>query len=352
MKIGIIAPPWITVPPRDYGGIESVIYDLAEGLTELGEEVVLFAQKGSNASCKMYSYLNKPGDFGLHAGEREKRFVAELSSKYAYAMAGYEKVDIIHDHTLSLPGVDVPTVHTLHGPANLPTIKRCAEISLNPKNHFVTISRRQQEIYKSFKHRVNFIGTVHNSINVHKIPWSREKDNFYFFAGRANWEKGLDLAVRVAGKSRLNLVMAIKMSEQFEKDFFAKEVKPWINNFPKDLLFKIHEDLDKDNLYDFYQRAKCTLFTSQWEEPFGLVMIESLASGTPVIGLRRGAVPEVIKHGKTGFLVDNEEDMSRAVKKIEEIDPVECRNYAEKYFSRERLAKDYLSIYRKVLDKA
>jgi glycosyltransferase involved in cell wall biosynthesis len=349
MKIAVIAPPWIPIPPSNYGGIESVIYDLVEGLTEMGEEVILFAQQGSKVSCRLYPYLDKPRDFGLNSPGKEKRFVAELSSKYAYAMAGYEKADIIHDHTLAIPGVNVPIV-SLHGPANEATVKRCEEISKNPHNFFVTISNRQKENYEVYKRKINFLSTVYNSIDVKKVGWRDKKEDFCFFAGRANWEKGVDLAVRVASRARAGLIMAIKMAEDFEKEFFRKEVKPWIDSYPKNLLFGIHHDLNKESIFEFYQRARYTLFTSQWEEPFGLVMIESMACGTPVIGLRRGSVPEVIVDGKTGFLADSEEDMAEATKKIGTINPMDCRLHVEKNFSRERMCRNYLEAYIKIQD--
>ena len=133
--------------------------------------------------------------------------------------------------------------------------------------------------------------------------------------GRVNWEKGLETAIRVAGKAKINLIMAVKISGGFEKKFFRKEIKPLIDQHPKNMLLTFHEDLPRKMIWDLYKRAKCTLFTSQWEEPFGLVMIESMACGTPVIGLRRGAVPGVIVDGKIGFVVDTEDEMVRAIKK-------------------------------------
>jgi glycosyltransferase involved in cell wall biosynthesis len=139
MKIAVIAPPWITIPPPKYGGIELVVYNLVEGLKALDEDVILFAPKGSEVTCDLITYLESPDSFGLSAPEREKRFVAELSSKYAYALAGYKNVDIIHDHTLAMSQVEIPTVHTLHGPANEGSVLRCVELSKDLKNHFVSI---------------------------------------------------------------------------------------------------------------------------------------------------------------------------------------------------------------------
>jgi len=351
MKVAVIAPPWIPVPPHKYGGIELVVYNLVEGLTELGIEVVLFAPKASKVSCQVIPYLKKQHSFGLHSPGKQKAYVAELGTKYAYAMAGYEKVDIIHDHTLAQSQVNIPTVHTLHGPANEATVMRCVELSEDPKNHFVAISNRQKELHLILNSKINFMETVYNAVDINAIQASSKKEDFFLFVGRSNWEKGLDMAIRVVSRARIGLVMAIKMSEDFEKEFFKKEIQPWIDKYPKNLLFKIHEDLNKPMLFDLYRRAKCTLFTSQWEEPFGLVMIESMACGTPVIALRRGAAPEVIVDGKTGFIVDTEEEVVEATKKIDQINPQDCRRHVEENFSREKMAKDYLAIYEKILSK-
>jgi glycosyltransferase involved in cell wall biosynthesis len=266
-------------------------------------------------------------------------------------MAGYEKVDIIHDHTLSRTTIDIPIVNTLHGPANPVTVKRCVELSENSKNNFVSISNRQKELHLLLNRNINFVATVYNSVNVNRIDWSGNKEEYFLFVGRANWEKGLDLAVRVASKANVGLVMAIKMNEDFEKQFFKKEIEPWIKSYPKNLLFKFYGEISRDIKFNLYKRAKCTLFTSQWEEPFGLVMIESMAAGTPVIALRRGAAPEVIADGKTGFVVDTEEEMIEATKLVDKIKPEDCRKHVEKNFSREKMARDYLEVYEKVLAK-
>ena len=354
MKIAIIAPPWIPVPPPRYGGTELVVHNLTEGLAALGHEVFLFAPKDSSVSCRVFPYLEQSEFYcGLDSPLREKVSVGELASKYAYAMAAYKKADIIHNHVLSQSpvNIDIPIVHTLHGPANEATIKKCVELSKFSNHHFVTISNKQKKNYATISSRVNFIGTVHNSIDVKSIKWNAKKEDFFLFVGRVNWEKGLEMAIRVASKANINLVMAVKMSEEFEKEFYRAEIKPLIDQYPKGLLLKLHEDLPREMILDLYRRAKCTLFTSQWEEPFGLVMIESMACGTPVIGLRRGAVPEVIVDGKTGFVVDNEDEMIQAIKGIDKIKPEDCRRHIKENYSREKMAENYVSLYEKILSK-
>lgn len=352
MKIAVIAPPWIPIPPPRYGGIELVVYNLVEGLKALGENVTLFAPKESVVTCRLMSYMDSKFYFGLDSSQRIKAFVGELAGKYALSMAGYEKVDIIHDHMLSTPiAADIPVVHTLHGPANEATVKRCAELSEDKRNSFVAISNRQKELYLTLNDKINFASTVYNCVNVKALEWKKKKEDFFLFVGRVNWEKGLDLAIRVANKAGINLVMVVKMTEDFEKEFFRKEILPWIDKYPQHLFFQFHKEIPRPMVFDLMRRAKCTLFTSQWEEPFGLVMIESMACGTPVIALRRGAAPEVIIEGKTGFLVNDEDEMVKATKIIDKIKPNVCRRYIEKNFSREKMALDYLAVYKKILSK-
>ncbi len=351
MKIGVIAPPWIQIPPPKYGGIELVIYNLVEGLHALGHEVILFAPRDSKVSCRLMPYMEGDQRCGLNSSIESKVFVGELANKYAFSMAAYEGVDIIHCHTLQTPNVDVPTVFTLHGPANESTVETCSELSKNPKNSFVTISDRQKVLHLALNENINFVGTIHNCVNIKGLEWKKEKEDFFLFVGRVNWEKGLDLAIRVANKAGVNLVMAVKMTEAFEKEFFRKEILPWIDKYPEHLFFQFHKEIPRHMIFDLIRRAKCVLFTSQWEEPFGLVMIESMACGTPVIALRRGAAPEVIIEGQNGFLCDSEDEMIAATKKVDVINPKDCRKHVEKYFSREKMTKDYVKVYKKILSK-
>ncbi|MFH1753871.1 MAG: glycosyltransferase, partial [Candidatus Omnitrophota bacterium] len=201
MKIAVIGPPWIPIPPPKYGGTELVVYNLVEGLTELGHEVILFGPKESKVSCRLMPYMENDRYFGLESPELTKGIVGGLIAKYAFARAGYEGVDIIHCHTLDIPEVDIPCVYTLHGPANEGAILRCAELSENPKNGFVSISKRQQQLHTALNDKINFLGNAYNCINAKVIEWKKKKEDFYLFAGRVNWEKGLDLAIRVASKA-------------------------------------------------------------------------------------------------------------------------------------------------------
>lgn len=344
LKIGMIAPPWLCIPPKGYGGIELVVYNLAEGLTKLGHEVLLFAPEDSLTSARLIPQV--PRHLGQDWGSFAKEAFSLLSAKFSFARAAYEKVDIIHDHSLYQTDLPVKAVYTIHGPATEPAKTACRELS-RQGHGIIAISERQRQLFGNGK--INFGGVVHNSIDVKKVLFQEKKEKFIFFIGRANWEKGLDLAVRVAVKADKRLVMAIKMTEKFEQEFFAREVKPWLDKYKKRKYLTMFEVITPKEKFDLYKKAAVTIFSSQWEEPFGLVMIESMACGTPVIALNRGAAPEVIVNGKTGFVVDTEEEMVQAVKKIGDIDPRDCRRHVEKNFSVEKMCREHAEIYKKAI---
>ncbi|MFC1482782.1 glycosyltransferase family 4 protein [Candidatus Margulisiibacteriota bacterium] len=349
MKIAMIAPPFISVPPQKYGGTELVIYNLIEELEKLGHTVYLFANKESKASCELFSYWNSPKIMDLAAPIEDKEFVHELCIKYAYVMAEKLGVDIIHDHTLTRNTTSIPTITTLHGPAADTIVDMCHRYSCDAPHYFVSISERQQKLFLEKNSDINFAGTVHNGVETELFPFNDKKEDFILFMGRVNWEKGLDAAIRIATQAKEHLSMCIKKEEDFEIEFFDEVIQPSINTFPKDLRLGIHENKDRKFLVDQFMRAKCTLFTSQWEEPFGLVMIESMLCGTPVIAFNRGAAPEVIRDGVTGFIVESEEEMVEALKKVDTIDPQQCRDHVIQHFSREVMADRYARVYEEVI---
>jgi glycosyltransferase involved in cell wall biosynthesis len=339
MKIAMICPPWLPIPPTGYGGIEIVAYDLAEGLVERGHEVLLLAPGDSHTSARLIPIIER------HIGQDWPGYAAPIStsfSDYSYARAFLERADVVHDHTMHhQTAYPLPAVHTLHGP-RVWGHDRAVQMSASGRNHFVGISHRQRELYG--ESGINWAGVVHNAMNAAAMPFSAKKDGYALFVGRANWEKGLDLAVRVAVKAKQRLVMAIKMTEAFEREYFAREIQPWIDQGDVTVLGEI-TPAEKNALY---RDASCTIFSSQWEEPFGLVMIEAMACGTPVVALRRGAAPEVIADGVTGFVVDDEDAMVEAVGKMRQIDPFACREHVERNFSVAKMAAEYEAIYRQV----
>lgn len=335
----MIAPPWLPIPPRGYGGIELVVYDLTEGLVRRGHEVLLFAPGNSRTSAELVPLAPEHigQDWPAHA-----RHLGQAFSKYAYARAFLRRAEIIHDHTLyhetALP---VSAVHTLHGPTG-----HGAEIARRmctdgQHNYFVAISHRQRQLYG--EEGINFVGTVHNALDTTTAPFAAQKDGYLLFVGRANWEKGLDLAVRVAVRSKQRLVMAVKMTESHEQEYFRQHVAPHLDGSNITILGEI----TPQEKFELYKHASGTLFTSQWEEPFGLVMTESMACGTPVLALRRGAAPEVIRHGETGFLCESEDEMVEYAAQVSRLDPFACREHVERNFSVDKMAAEYEQAYRR-----
>lgn len=346
MKIAMVTPVWLPIPPKGYGGIELVAYDLVEGLVKRGHEVKVYGTGDSTTSGKLIPLVER------HIGQdwpEQRNALNDAFAEAAYAQAFLDQADVIHDHTYhhSTGNYGMKVIHTLHGPVVWGQ-QKAIEMSReeNNRNSFVAISERQRELYcEGNVGPINWMPTVLNGIDVDTIPFKEKKDDYVLFVGRANWEKGLDLAVRVAVKAGKKLVMAIKMTERFEQEYFKQHVEPYLSSGNIEVLGEI----TPQEKFELYLNATGTIFSSQWEEPYGLVMPESMACGTPVVALRRGAAPELISHGKTGFIVDTEEEMVEAVKKFETIDPHTCRKHVKEHLSVDQMVEGYLKVYEKAI---
>jgi glycosyltransferase involved in cell wall biosynthesis len=327
MRIGMIAPPWFPLPPRRYGGIEFVVSLLTEGLVERGHEVTLFASGDSETGARLSAFFERAPFEQIENGVH----LEVAQSLEAYSLA--REFDVIHDHD----GVDsrvmgalvhrlvgTPVVATLHGPADQATQRMLS--SLRDDVAFIAISEYQRQGFPDLR----FVGTIPNAVDVEHQPFGAEKDDYFLFVGRMNPEKGAHTAIEVAHRLGTRLIMVGKVNEGLEREYFAREVEPHLTE-------RIHfrGEVDHETKVELYRRARCTLFPIQWPEPFGLVMIESLACGTPVIAFRYGSVPEVIEHGRTGFVVDTVDEMVAAAERIDEIDPAECRRAVEERFGRD-----------------
>ncbi|MEW5706530.1 MAG: CBS domain-containing protein [Actinomycetota bacterium] len=341
MRIAMVAGPWLPVPPIGYGGAELVISQLADGLVDKGHEVLLFAPGNSQTKARLVPIVPK------HIGQDWPGYsdpFRNAFSEYAFVRSFLEKADLIHDHTMHhntwLP---MKTVYTLHGPAEWGAELARRMSTFGQQNYFVAISNTQRRLYG--EEGINFIRTVYNAIDIKETPFSAKKEDYLFFIGRANREKGLDLAVRIAIGSNRELKMAIKMTETHEKEYFRKVVRPLLDKANVEIM----GDITIKEKYELYKNAYATLFPIQWEEPFGLVMIESMATGTPVLALRRGAAAEVVVDGVNGFLGDTVEDLIEAVKRIPEIKPEDCRNYVAEKFSVENMVEGYEEAYKQVI---
>jgi glycosyltransferase involved in cell wall biosynthesis len=344
MRIGMIAPPWFPLPPQRYGGIEFVVSLLTEGLVERGHDVTLFASGDSSTRARLHSiFARAPFDQMENGGHLEV-----MHSLEAYNHA--DEYDLIHDHdglasramgALVHRLTGKPVVATLHGPAD--PITQLALSPLRDELRFIAISEYQRLGFPD----LDFVGTIPNAIDVEHMPFSAEKDDYLLFIGRMTPDKGAHTAIEVARRLDRRLIMAGKVNEGPEREYFASEVEPHLSD---NVYFR--GEVDHDTKVRLYERARCTLFPIQWPEPFGLVMIESLACGTPVIAMRQGSVPEVIEDGRTGFIVDTADEMVEAFARIGEIDPAECRRAVEDRFGSTAFIAAHETAYAHLLEDA
>lgn len=338
LKIAQIAPPWYPIPPTGYGGIELVVSLLADGLVDAGHDVTVFASKDSKTKAKLeYVYDVAPSaDIGRIAPE-----IIHIMPAYLR----HEEFDILHDHSGKVgPAIanfiPTPMLHTLHGPFNEEN-KRYYR-SVNHGIWFNSISDYQASCCPD----LNYVGTIYNSVNPDWYPFSAEKEDYLLFLGRMNPEKGAAIAIEVANRLQMRIVVATKMTEPMEIEHFEKDVKPLIG--PNTELMG---ELTLEEKADIIKRAKATLFPIQWPEPFGLVMIESMVCGTPVIAWRNGSVPEVVSDGVSGFIVESTDEMAAAVRRLDEIDPAACRKWVVDNFSDRVMVQRYRDAYRRILGR-
>ena len=341
MKIGMIAPPWFPLPPRGYGGIELVVSHLTEGLVARGHDVTLFASGDSATRARLSYVFDQAPSLRIESG------ILEI----VHSIAAYRRAaefDVIHDHSglssralgaLAHHLLGTPIVATLHGPADQVTTEVLG--SMREDICFIAISEYQRNGFPD----LHFVATIPNAIDVAALQFSAEKEDFFLFVGRMSPEKGAHTAIEVAKRLGVGLIIAGKLNEGPEKEYFAARVEPHLTEG-----IHFRGEVDHAAKLALYAKARCTLFPIHWPEPFGLVMIESMAAGTPVIAFRRGSVPEVIEHGRTGFIVDTVDEMVEAARHIDEIDPHECRKAVEERFGLETFVAAHEEAYGQAIE--
>lgn len=345
MRIAQIAPLYETVPPTAYGGTERVIAALTDELVRAGHDVTLFAAGGSRTTAHLEAAVPAPLRSSMTRDQ-----LAEIAPHLHLQMLADvyrsgESFDIVHAHTdlWTLPFVrscDTPTVITLHGRLDLPTVQRI--FPLYPETPLVSISNHQRVALDRFPMR--WAGTCYNGLplDAYRAAPTSVGDHLVFL-GRITPEKRPDWAVEVARRAGLPLRVAAKI-DPLDVDYWRDEIAPLFRRADVDFIGEIEEH-DKPA---FLADARALVFPIDWPEPFGLVMIESLAAGTPVIALRQGAVPEVIEDGVSGVICDSIDDMVHAVTAVATIDPNACRARAE-MFSAASMAEGYTRIYAEVM---
>jgi glycosyltransferase involved in cell wall biosynthesis len=338
VRIAIIAPPWYSVPPSGYGGIEWVVALLADGLTDRGHQVTLFAPPGSETDARLVPPLREVPP---------EELIGDPWYEAAHTVSAYERAeefDILHDHTgpvgVSVGAMsDCPTVHTLHGPFTDQT--RMLYRRIARRHWFVAISESQQSMGPS---SMRWGGVVYNGILLDRYPFREDKDDFLFFLGRADEEKAPHLAIQAARRAGRRLVMCVTTKNERERSYWAEMVEPLLDDD-----VEVRGECDQEQKAELLARARALLFPIQWPEPFGLVMTEAMACGTPVVAWRNGSVPEVVADGETGFIVDSVDEMAAAVDRVGELDPHVMRARVKELFSAEAMVAGYERVYQRVL---
>ena len=335
MRIAILSPVWFPVPPPGYGGIERIVSLLADGLVDAGNEVTLFASGDSHTKAELsYVYPQAPSELIGSA-------LPDLSHALAcYARAG--EFDVVNDHSgpvaAALGGaVETPVVHTVHGPLDAEDGEVYERIARVVRVGLISVSLNQRRP----KPHLPWIANCPNAVDLSLYPAQPHQGDYLLFLGRMSPDKGCHRAIAVAMELGMPLKIAGKSRERGERQYFADFVEPHLGHHGIEYLGEVSHGHKVELLQD----ARATLFPIEWEEPFGLVMIESMACGTPVIATRHGAVPEVIEHGRGGIVVDHFRDMPGALEQADALDPMECRRYVEERFAPERMVADYLDAY-------
>ena len=337
LRIAMVAPPWFELPPRGYGGIEAVVTELVNQLTANGHHVTLVGAGRNGTDAQQFYPV-----FDVPPSERLGTAVPEMISAAATAeiLDGLD-VDVVHDHSLAGPllarGRSVPTVVTMHGPVDGEQGEYYSQ--LGPSVHVVAISDAQRRLNPD----INWVGTVHNAIDVDSYPFRSAKDDYVLWLGRFHPEKGPHLAIDAARRAGRRIVLAGKRIEPAEKAFFEAEIAHRLGPGVEYV-----GEADADLKRELYAGAESFLFPLQWDEPFGMVMIEAMACGTPVVALRRGSVPEVVAHGISGLVVDHPDELPAALDAVRSIDPERCRAHVVSRFSTPIMTAGYERIYRDV----
>lgn len=338
-RIAMLAPPWIPVPPSGYGGIEEVVALLCDALVERGHDVELFCAPGSSSAATVRPLLPRAHPESIERSLIEADHVALAFAAFDDAAAEGRPFDVVHDHCGFTPlamadRVELPLVHTVHGPFDDETSVYYSHHAA--KGSLVCISHSQAGMAPD---DVPVAGVVHNPIDVDRWPIGLHKDDYLLWLGRFVSEKGPQRAIRVAKMMNRPLVLAGTVQPRHEK-FFATEIQPHIDGEQ----IRFVGEAGGARKQQLFADAFAFLMPIRWPEPFGMVMVESLAAGTPVLAFDQGAAPEIIEPGRNGFLVQDEEDMAAHVEAAGKLDPMDCRRSAER-FSPDRVAARYETMY-------
>jgi glycosyltransferase involved in cell wall biosynthesis len=341
MKIAQISSIYLSIPPKTHGGTERIVFDLCQHLTKRGHQVELFASGDSKVNCLLQSVLPVASEDDPHSTfYLEKEFEAR-NTHNLYRQA--DRFDVVHAHW--------PTVAPYFSSfTKTPTLITYAyiekELHEYYRDHFprcfpVCISQAQARMLGD-----ESLPVVYNGIELEEIPFNNEPEDFFIAVGRMTPGKGIAEAIRIAKKAntRLLIVGQITVHLPWSEQYFLKEIQPHIDG---DRVRHI-ERLPHDQLMQIVGRAKGFLFPPQWEEPFGLAVAEAMAAGTPVLTYPRGSMPELVKHGESGYLARTEDEMVEAMYRIDSLDRRRCREWVKENFSVDQMVDGYERLYRRI----
>jgi len=353
LRIAQVAPLWYSVPPKGYGGTELIVSRLTENLIKRGHKLTLFAASDSKTNGKLISVvkksLRKLGIPYLHDSYNILNLIEAFSHQ--------KEFDIIHTHIDLYDPIfrafsKIPTIATLHNPFWSSSQKRdglwhayygrVLIYNRFPYLPYVSISNKYRELCPA---KINFVKTIYHGVDLKKLKFNLKPENYFVWLGRISRSKGIHLAVKLAKKMGLNFYISGAIVSPQDEIFFKKEVKPYLNRKIK-FFSEIKSEKEKS---EFLGKGMALLYPLCWEEPFGIVMAESLACGTPVIAFDKGAAPEIIKNNETGFIVKNLNEMKRAILNIGKIERINCRKETENRFSLDRMTQEYENLYYKII---
>ena len=334
IRVAVLSPISWRTPPRHYGPWEYVVNLLTEGLVQMGLDVTLFATGDSQTSGKLVAVCPRPysEDPSVNPKVAECLHIAEVFERWA-------DFDLIHNHFDFLPLtysglIDTPVLTTIHGfssPSILPVYEK-----YDGRSHYVAISEADKSP------ELDYIATIHHGIDIAQFPFSKARGKYLLFFGRIHPEKGVYEAIQVAQRVGIKLIIAGIIQDQ---DYFHSRVEPHLAGGAVEYLGAVGPKERPEVL----GRALALLHLISFNEPFGLSLVESLACGTPVVAFGRGSIPEIIKHGETGYIVEDVDHAVEAVAAVPSLDRFACREDVEQRFSRARMASDYVRVYQEIL---
>jgi glycosyltransferase involved in cell wall biosynthesis len=340
MRIAQIAPLQVAVPPKGYGGTERVIAELTDALVQRGHDVTLFASGDSRTQAELVPFVPAAMGFGPATNPVDIH-LALLTEVYRRARAG--EFDVIHSHLeqVTLPfirSVRIPTVLTFHFRLDMPAVVQL--LRAYPDAHLVSISDSQREPIPD----AGWVATIYHGIDVQSFPFSPTPGGYLAFVGRISPEKGPEHAIAIAKRAGVPLKIAAKIDPK-DRAYFKQVVQSLLHDPLVDFLGPLNERHKRHLL-----RGACALLLPiNWPEPFGMVFIEALACGTPVLTRPFGAAPEVIEDGLTGYIRAADEDLADAVRELPALDRTTCRQNAKERFDTSRMTDEYVRVYERLL---